>query len=396
VGSHGYGKRKYPRRPGAVAAAHLPQTLGRVFIDSGAFSLYNLHASGRPKSSRFQWYWTGAKFTPEFRKYLDDYAAFIEEWKDGIDFYVNVDAIYNPELSWAALKYLEQRHGLNPVPVFHDGEPLRWLDKHLDAGYHYIGVSGLGPEESTRASYERWADGVFRLLCPPPHFRPIVRTHGFAMTSHRLMWRYPWWSVDSVSWARYAGYGWVLVPPRRGGEFVYDAPPHVLGFSHMSSARTKWGKHVETLTPGNRRLLFDWLDEAGVARGSVHDNDDPPKGVVKGQTKVYGVCSEYNARAAVNLIFYDRMAKARGPWARGFRVPDHGELDGDEYAPRDAPPLTGTGPMKIFYSGGSEIVETTLRKPCVMISAYTHAKNWKPNSRLRNLMNMRKEAGGKV
>lgn len=48
--------------------------------------------------------------------------------------------------------------------------------------------------------------------------------------------------------------------------------------------------------------------------------------------------------------------------------------------------------MRIFMAGGSPIVETSLKRPNVMCSAYVDVKNGKPNSRMVRLMTIRKKA----
>lgn len=162
--------------------------VGSLFLDSGAHSLYNklIHGKGRKAYDFFE--------TPEFWEYVDSYAEFVKANKAGIDYYVNVDVIFNPEASWRVLKYLEEKHKLNPLPVIHHGEDLKWVKKHVDAGYDYIGLGGLG-QAVTRDMYYQWADVVYDYLCPPPKRLPIVKTHGFAMTAHALMVRYPWYCM---------------------------------------------------------------------------------------------------------------------------------------------------------------------------------------------------------
>jgi hypothetical protein len=48
--------------------------------------------------------------------------------------------------------------------------------------------------------------------------------------------------------------------------------------------------------------------------------------------------------------------------------------------------------MRIFQAGGSPIVETTLKNPSVICSAFVDVKKGKPNSRLKRLMKLRKKA----
>lgn len=163
--------------------------------------------------------------TDEFWKYVDDYAEFIKKNLDSIDFYVNVDAIFNPKITWKAQKYMEDKHGLRPLPVIHYGTDLKWIKRYIKKGYDFIGLGGLGQTVS-KQSYLDWADAVYDMLCDNPKRLPCVKTHGFAMTSFKLMRRYPWWSVDSASWVKSGGFGKIWIPKKRNGTWDYKLQPH--------------------------------------------------------------------------------------------------------------------------------------------------------------------------
>jgi len=310
VGAASYGKRKNVRRPGAVSLKGLPRTVGRLFLDSGAHSLYNAHVLNKPRATAYDWYVRGDRLTKEFRQYLDTYATFIKRYGKGIDYYVTVDAIHNPHISWQSQKYLEQEHGLNPVPVLHDGALLGWFEKYLNAGYKFIGIGGLG-QESTRRSYQKWADGVFSYLCRGQSRLPCVKAHGFAMTSYLLMIRYPWWSVDSSSWAKAAGYGMILVPHKRQGQFTFEHTPYAIGMSCDSPASLVQGRHYDTLARMEQKIVREWLEQIDMPLGKVND---------KKETLVYGVRSEYNARAVANLKFFEALCNWLPKWPRPFKV----------------------------------------------------------------------------
>lgn len=292
--------RKTKRRKAIVQMAHHPKRCKSFFLDSGAHTLYTIHVIEKKNANGFAWY-----RGPEFRAYLDQYARFVKKYKSGMDLYANVDVIFDPELSWKALKYLEDEHGLNPVPVIHFGTSMKWIDKHLDAGYKLLGIGGLG-QEVTRDAYLSWGDRLFSHLCPGPSHLPVVRTHGFAMTSFRLMARYPWWSVDSVSWAKAAGVGGqVFVPHRRYGKYDLLSQPYMVGVSHNSPFREQRGKHLDTLTPAARDVFLDWMKEIDMPIGAVDEN---------GHTTEYGVVSEYAARATANIRYYDKFLATLPKW----------------------------------------------------------------------------------
>lgn len=277
------------------------------FLDSGAHSLYTQEVIKKKGTKEFQ----GFEFfkTKAFWDYVDSYATFVKEHLDAIDYYVNVDVIFNPELSWKVLKYLENTHGLKPVPVIHWGTDISWIKKHLDAGYDFIGLGGLG-QEVTRQQYYEWANKVYSYICPPPSHLPIVRTHGFAMTAYDLLIKYPWWSVDSASWVKAGGFGIVYVPHKRGGVHTFEVEPYNISVSNDSPSKKDRNKHISTITSEERKIIKEWLEIIDVPYGKV-DKD--------GQMVEWGVISHHSARKIANLRFFDALVKWLPSWPWPFK-----------------------------------------------------------------------------
>ena len=86
-------------------------------LDSGAFSVWNM---GK---------------TIDIYKYIE----FIKE--NDIEIYFNLDVIGDVEGTKKNQKIMED-NGLNPIPVFHYGEPFEYLDWLVEQGYTYIGIGG--------------------------------------------------------------------------------------------------------------------------------------------------------------------------------------------------------------------------------------------------------------
>lgn len=278
----------------------------RLFIDSGAHSLYNIEAFPiKSPHRRYDYY-----KTERFWKYVDNYANFIKEHTDSIDFYANVDVIHNPELSWKVQKYLEEEHGLNPIPVIHAGTSLKWVEKHLEEGYDYLGIGGVSLE-GTDDDYIIWADQIFDLLCPHPSRLPIVKTHGFANTNYASLIRYPWTSVDSSSWAKASGYGNVFIPHKRGGKFTFDENPYIVTFSWRSPAAKRKRVHFVNFPKAEQRIIMDWLDEIGMPMGEVDE---------EGNRITEGVINHYGTRALANMIFFERVRNWLPKWPWPFKV----------------------------------------------------------------------------
>lgn len=273
---------------------------GLFWLDSGAHSLYNKHAFKVAKSAKFAYYETA-----DFWKYVDCYAAFVKKYNKSIDYYANVDVIHNAELSWKVQKYLENEHGLHPVPVIHSTTNIKWVHKHIEAGYEYIGLGGVALE-GTSADYIKWADQVYSVICPAPSHLPIVRTHGFAMTNYKLLWRYPWWSVDSATWTKVGAFGSVLVPHKRNGEFTFKDEPYQMAFSQDSPKTKLRGKHYSTLSKPEKAILLEWLEKIQIPLGKMNGKE----------VTEHGVLTRHVERKMANLLFFEglRAALPKWPW----------------------------------------------------------------------------------
>lgn len=312
-----------------------------MFLDSGAHSLYNAHVAeqggGRKadpleKKKLYKFY-----ETPEFFQYVDAYCAYVKENMHAIDYYVNVDAIFNPEITWKVQKYIENEHGLKPVPVIHHGTPYKWVEKYLEDGHDLIGLGGMGQGVDS-GSYLRWADEVYYNLCPASNdFKPIVKTHGFAMTAYRLLRRYPWWSVDSASWVKSGGFGMLYVPRQTRGKFDFSKDPFSISISatppnaekeenierlkrvnrgaFLSKKRLHHpaivgGKSFHTQPKVIRNAILDWLNFVDIPLGSVDEN---------GQCVEKGVMSHHSSRKIANLHFFHAMQESLDPWPWAFK-----------------------------------------------------------------------------
>ena len=284
-----------------------------LFIDSGAHSLYNIHVlklqerigkhgreleapPGRWTQGDFSFY--SLKKGSAFRLYCDQYAYLMKCLRNEDLLFATVDVISNPQLTWEVQCYFEQEHGLRPVPVVHFQTPLQFVERYIEKGYDLIGVGGLGQGVAKRGYY-KWADGLFKLLCPASNqYRPIVRTHGFAMTSWELMMRYPWWSVDSASWIKIAAYGGILIPERdREGRWRYDRPPTLVAISNDSPQRSEKWSHYTNVPKIIRSQVDAWLQQVQ----TWVDEDEMKMNVAQ-------ECpTDYAARCMVNLHYLKQL-----------------------------------------------------------------------------------------
>ena len=286
---------------------------GLFWLDSGAFSLLS-----QVKAAPQEFY-----NSKEFYNYLDEYAAFVKQYADCIDYYANVDAINHPDLTWRNQQYLEDK-GLKPVPVVHytNGD-LKWLQHYLDRGYDYIGLGGL-VGNSGKDACRRWVDRCFNMVCDNPKHLPSVRMHGFGVTSYEFIIRYPWWSVDSATWTKVGAQGGILIPQKRQGKYTFGEEPYQMSVSTDSPNAKKTGKHYFTLAKAEQAIVREWLEiiEVPLGKGTVM------KGTMEPETPGAepGVVNHHSFRKVANLLFYEGLRewldieKGPYPWPFTARV----------------------------------------------------------------------------
>lgn len=294
------------------------------FIDSGAHGLYNEHVFKARKGKiqdhdkKYSWFIDEASdtgFSEGFLDYLDTYGKFVQENEDALEIYANVDVIFSPELTWQSQQYLEQEWGISPIPVIHYGTPLHWLEKYLEADYEYIALGGIG-QEISHSVYRAWADRAFDLICAQPSRKPLVKVHGFALTSVPLMRRYPWYSVDSTSWISFGAYGQIIVPPRRQGNWVYDETYQVYRMSTRSSTGFNKRPILLTQKEHEKQLVLDYINEKGFPLG-VSEEKDGEQVVVEP-----GLCNDDKLRTELNALYFIDFAQSLPTWPWPFIKPN--------------------------------------------------------------------------
>jgi hypothetical protein len=278
------------------------------WLDSGAHTWTNLlFKKAKKAGGKIDW---GLYDSQEFWDYVDKYAVFVKKWKHRIDHYINVDIIRDPKRSWKVLKYLENEHGLNPMPVIHFNCPLKWIEKHLDAGYEYIGMGGpVG-----KIPYEPWADRAWNLICSTSNRLPAVKIHGFAVTTHKHIVRYPWYSVDSVTWKKMSYFSQILVPPRLGRNAFNFSVPNLVVFidavSPYTNRRNGKGRHFMHYSRQEQKGIRDWLDFINVPFGERHKDNS---------IKTEGVTNSNFCRVQANIAYFQHLAAHQPPWPWPFR-----------------------------------------------------------------------------
>ncbi len=135
---------------------------------------------------------------------IEEYIAFIKRWRKLIDVYAALDVVGDGEASYRNWKAM-LRAGLDPLPVFHDGEP-RWILEKYAQVTNYIGLGAVA-FKSTKARL-LFFDQVFSLFPDPSE----IGFHGFGVLDEKLLLRYPWKSVDATTVLVQARYGGIFYP----------------------------------------------------------------------------------------------------------------------------------------------------------------------------------------
>jgi hypothetical protein len=278
------------------------------FLDSGAHSLFTKYAMHK-KSDTFSYY-----DSKEFYIYVDEYAQFIIKNKEAFPVYVNVDVIFNPEKTMEVQKYLEEKWNLRPLPVFHFGEDYKYIEQYMEKGYEYIGIGGLG-QKVHKSQYYDWADELFKKhICDKKGY-PKVKTHGFAMTNFELLFRYPWYSVDSSSYIKNAVFGILFVPQYdwKKEDFDWLVKPMRVRITNRPMSITE-GYSYYVMPTKIKEKVDQYIKQYGFEMGeSIYENGEEK--IIKN-----GLVNNQYYRAHFNAFYFLTLAKKVPAYPRQFKL----------------------------------------------------------------------------
>lgn len=279
-----------------------------IFIDSGAFS---------------------AK-TQGVQIKVQDYIQFIKDNEQYIDLYANLDVIGDPKSTLHNQRIME-RAGLHPMPVFHYGEDVSYLQRYLFK-YDYIALGGL--VGGTSKVISEWLDPLWSEYICDGNGLPKVKIHGFGLTSLRLMLRYPWYSVDSTSWVVTARLGSVYVPRFSEGKYIYDEDSWKVSVSSRSPDKKEQGQHIDTFTPGQREAILSYFESKGYVLGKSEFRKEKDGYKLKEGERWFGkardgyrelelvvepgLSNQYILRDELNIIYFNDLEKSMPEWPWSF------------------------------------------------------------------------------
>ncbi len=214
------------------------------------------------------------------------------------------------------------------IHVFHQNDDVKWLEKMLEFGMTFIGISPAN--DSSTKQRIAWLDSIMPLLCDDRGF-PHTKFHGFAATSVILMVRFPWFSVDSTSWVKFSRFGTIYVPHiDKHGKYKYNKRPWMIFTSTRSRMlKIKEARHIENFSPMVQGAILEYIKSKGFCIGvsefeEVSDNYKLKKNETwsdqtKGQKEIEiilerGVANHFLERDRLNLIYFMDLEKSFKPW----------------------------------------------------------------------------------
>lgn len=235
-----------------------------LVLDSGAFTA-----------------WTKGKAV-DIDSYIEFIKGCMEELPGTIEHYANLDSIpgamwqkptrdqveESAAIGWRNFEYMRSQ-GLSPMPIFHQGERLYWLDKMV-AACGYVGISPAN--DRTTRQKKVWLDEVFGHLTKETG-TPSGGTHAFGVTSIPLLQRYPWSSCDSSAFAHYAKYGRVLIPRRKTAEgYNYMLSPFSIFVTDRTAEMPAYqSDHFRYLPQRSQEHILEYFKHVGLTLEQLAD-----------------------------------------------------------------------------------------------------------------------------
>jgi hypothetical protein len=135
-----------------------------------------------------------------------NYSRWVKQADDHVAWAANLDVIGDWRRSAANMERLE-RMGMEPVPVFHNGSPVKELERLCEA-HDRVAIGGM-----VRKGQPYTAALPFLTKCHVVAAKHNTLLHGFGMTRWSNILEFPWDSVDSSSWS---------MGHRNGKMFLWD------------------------------------------------------------------------------------------------------------------------------------------------------------------------------
>lgn len=159
------------------------------------------------------------------------------------------------QITYENYHYMKARlPGLTVMPVFHEGDNFEFLHRYIEEKVPYLGISPSN--DSQTAKRQLWLTRVFQVL--PDN----IKTHGFAVTSPKLMRNNRFTTVDSITPVALAGYGKVQTP---FGTYVFSDRPQSYSLESGNQDEV-----FELLEKREREALWAWIESLELKNITLH------------------------------------------------------------------------------------------------------------------------------
>lgn len=145
-----------------------------VALDSGAFSIDSGKASNLT---------------------IEEYAEYLKRSGDRYSMRFTFDKIMDGKRSYQNWLWL-RKQGLDVVPVYHIGTPEKYLVRYLKQT-DFISTGGVAAMH--RNLLHKDMRYIWEKYLTDKKGQPLCKVHGLGITSARIMYAFPWYSVDSTS-----------------------------------------------------------------------------------------------------------------------------------------------------------------------------------------------------
>lgn len=197
-------------------------------LDSGAFTLFG---SSTMKITQKQ-----------LDDYVDRYADYIRDNKIENYIELDIDAIVGLAEVKRIRKHLEERTGIQPIPVWHRSRGLKeWRDMVRE--YPYVSVGLSGKHDS------KWSLGntdVIRMMIDEAHCAG-KKIHGLGFTRLKLLPELHFDSVDSTAWVSGSRFGYLYYfDGKRINKFEKPQNTMIRDFKKITSHNfQEWAKYQQ-------------------------------------------------------------------------------------------------------------------------------------------------------
>lgn len=264
-----------------------------LFLDSGAFSA----------------------FTRNETIDINEYIEYIYENIDVYDTYAALDVIGDPDKTYSNTREMIA-NGLNPLPVFHYGSDTKYLKKLID-NFEYIALGGMVPISTKEL--KKWLDNIWQNFLTDEKGKPVIRVHGFGMTTLHLLKRYPWYSVDSIAPVLAGGLGRIYIPKKNKGVYDYSKSFTTANVSNRDDIAEK------ITSKSKKQQIIDYLKYKKVPLGKSTFHKISANASLRPDQKVIKKYDDYNLmehvwksgisndnilRRVLNVEFYHEIEKA--------------------------------------------------------------------------------------